>query len=91
MQVLENAVKKLKMPSHVEEVSTRIEPRFETTAKPTVEPRTTPMPDPTPSSDPIPLTSVRAAARGASVWPLVDRIWRIGVDRACHWSLDLDL
>jgi len=59
MQVLENAVKKLKMPSHVEEVSTRIEPRFETTAKPTVEPRTTPMPDPTPSSDPIPFLLIQ--------------------------------
>ncbi len=58
MQVLENAVKKLKMPSHVEPVSTRIEPRFETAAPGAVEARTEPMPEPT--SDPVQISSVRA-------------------------------
>lgn len=61
MQVLENAVKKLKMPSHVEEVSTRIEPRFETTNTSGVEPRTTHMKDPAPNTDPIQLSSARAS------------------------------
>ena len=67
MQVLENAVKKLKMPSHVEEVSTRIEPRFETTTPKVVEPRIAHMSDTTPSPDPIPLSAVRAASTSSPV------------------------
>lgn len=59
MQVLENAVKKLKMPSHVEEVSTRIEPRFETIVHTPVAARTPPMPETAPN-EPIPISSVRA-------------------------------
>jgi len=60
MQVLENAVKKLKMPSHVEEVSTRIEPRFEATGPEPVETKMTSMQEPEASREPIPISSVRA-------------------------------
>jgi len=67
MQVLENAVKKLKMPSHVEEVSTRIEPRFETTGRDPVDAHTSSMPDPSP--EPIPISSVRAVPTPPAATP----------------------
>ena len=58
MQVLENAVKKLKMPSHVEPVSTRIEPRFGATVPDPVDPN--PPQEPSMRTEPIPISSVRA-------------------------------
>ncbi len=66
MQVLENAVKKLKMPSHAEEPSTRIEPRFETSEPSSAEPRMTSMPERAKTSDPIELSIARAATEAAA-------------------------
>ena len=60
MQVLENAVRKLKMPSHVEEVSTRIEPRFETNTELDVGAEASVSDRSTASAKPIPLNAMRS-------------------------------
>jgi len=57
MQVLENAVRKLKMPSHMETSTTRVEPRFD----PKPEPMTAEIAGLSePTADPIPLVASRA-------------------------------
>ncbi len=60
MQVLENAVRKLKMPSPVEDHPTRIEPSFEKTTP--AEGYTTMSPEPEVSVEPVPIPVVRAAS-----------------------------